>query len=81
MGAGHAAASCCKAQLGGQGVTCSANVGGSNGRCNVVIGGGNVSGEGAEGVEGGLIAPLQLLGHVLWDLVHRHMAWTLVHDL
>ena len=65
----------------GRGGTSCANVGSSDGRCDVVIGRGNVSGEGAKGVEGGLIAPLQLLGHVLWDFLHGHMAWALVHDL
>ena len=47
----------------------------------VVVAWGDVGGEGAERVERGLVAPLELLGHVLFDHVHRDMARTLVHDL
>lgn len=47
----------------------------------MVVPRGDVRGEGAECVEGGLVAPVELVAHVLGDLVERHVSWALVHDL
>ena len=47
----------------------------------VVIARGDVGRERTQGVEGGLMAPFQLLGHVLLDHVHGHMSGSLVHHL
>ena len=61
--------------------TQSADGGCADGRGDVVVGGGYVRGQGPQGVEGGLAAPLQLLGHILRDLVQGHVAGALVHHL
>jgi hypothetical protein len=47
----------------------------------VVISGSDVRRERAERVEGGFSALAKLLVHVHLDLVHRHMAGSLDHDL
>lgn len=47
----------------------------------VVLTGGDVGGEGSERVEGRLAAPVELVAHVLGDLVHGHVAGALVHHL
>lgn len=47
----------------------------------MIIGWGNVGGQGAQSVEGGLITPLQLLLHVLWNLVQGYVPWALIHYL
>mmetsp|Transcript_3584 Transcript_3584/g.10121 ORF Transcript_3584/g.10121 Transcript_3584/m.10121 type:complete len:529 (-) Transcript_3584:53-1639(-) len=52
-----------------------------NGGGDVVIARRNVQREGPQGVEGRLVAPLELVGHVLGYLVHWDVAWPLVHDL
>ena len=54
---------------------------GADGGGDVVVPRGNVGGEGSERVERGLVAPLQLLVHVLLDHVHGHVAGAFVHDL
>ena len=54
---------------------------GADGGRDVVIARGDVGGERSERVERGLVAPLQLLVHVLLDHVHRHVAGAFVHDL
>ena len=54
---------------------------GADGGRDMVIARGDVGGEGSERVERGLVAPLQLLVHVLLDHVHRHVAGAFVHDL
>ena len=41
----------------------------------VVVPRGDVSGQGAQRVEGRLRAPVELFLHVLGDLVQRHVAW------
>jgi hypothetical protein len=46
-----------------------------------VVAGRDVGRERAQGVEGSLVAPLELLLHVLGDQVERHVAWPLGHDL
>eukprot|EP00951_Prasinocladus_malaysianus_P010243 scaffold75047_cov39-Prasinocladus_malaysianus.AAC.1 len=61
--------------------TCGADGGCPNGRGNVVVARGDVGGERPEGVEGRLAAPVQLLVHVVLDLVEGHVAGALVHDL
>ncbi len=58
-----------------------ADHGGTDAAGDVVVAGGDVGGEGAEGVEGSLVAPLELLGHVFLDHVHGDVAGTFVHDL
>ena len=58
-----------------------ADHGGADAAGDVVIAGGDVGGEGSEGVEGGLVAPLELLGHVFLDQVHGDVAGAFVHDL
>mmetsp|Transcript_10926 Transcript_10926/g.27584 ORF Transcript_10926/g.27584 Transcript_10926/m.27584 type:complete len:604 (-) Transcript_10926:142-1953(-) len=55
--------------------------GGPNGGGDVVVAGGNVQSERPKGVKRGLPAPLELLLHVLRDLVHGHVPRALVHDL
>mmetsp|Transcript_38698 Transcript_38698/g.91685 ORF Transcript_38698/g.91685 Transcript_38698/m.91685 type:complete len:275 (-) Transcript_38698:986-1810(-) len=60
---------------------CSPDGGGPDGRGDVVVSRRNVGGEGAEGVEGRLVAPVELLVHILLDLVQRDVARALVHDL
>mmetsp|Transcript_33447 Transcript_33447/g.99629 ORF Transcript_33447/g.99629 Transcript_33447/m.99629 type:complete len:676 (+) Transcript_33447:411-2438(+) len=57
------------------------NVGSANGRSDVIVPGSNVGSERSEGVERRLIAPLELIPHVLGDLVKGHVSRTLVHDL
>mmetsp|Transcript_3680 Transcript_3680/g.11576 ORF Transcript_3680/g.11576 Transcript_3680/m.11576 type:complete len:201 (+) Transcript_3680:480-1082(+) len=59
----------------------SANVGGTDSTRDVVIAGSNIRGEGSQCVEGRLGAPIQLVLHVHGNLVQRHMARALVHDL
>ena len=58
-----------------------ADHGGTDAAGDVVVAGGDVGGEGPEGVEGGFVAPLELLGHVFLDHVHGHVAGAFVHDL
>ena len=58
-----------------------ANHGSSDAACDVIVTRGDVGGKGAERVEGRLVAPFELLGHVLLDHVYRDMAGTFVHDL
>ncbi len=58
-----------------------ADHGGTDAAGDVIIPRGDVRGEGPEGVEGGLVAPLKLLGHVLLDHVHGDVAGAFVHDL
>ena len=58
-----------------------ADHGGSDAAGDMVVAGGDVGGEWTERVEGSLVAPFELLGHVLLDHVHRDMAGTLIHDL
>jgi hypothetical protein len=53
----------------------------ANGGRNVIVRGCDVRGQGSKRVEGRLVAPLELLGHVLRNLVKRYVAGTLVHDL
>ena len=47
----------------------------------VVIARCDVGGERSKRVEGGFMAPLELLCHVFFDHVHRHMAGAFVHHL
>ena len=47
----------------------------------VVVAGRDVGGQGPERVEGRLVAVFQLLIHIGLDLVHRHVAGALDHDL
>ena len=54
---------------------------GADGGRDVVVARGDVGREGSERVERRLVAPLQLLIHVLLDHVHRHVARAFVHDL
>ena len=53
----------------------------SDGRGDVVIAGGNVCDDGAEGVEGCLVAMVQLPLHVLADAVHGNVAGSLDEGL
>ena len=53
----------------------------ANRRRDVVVAWGDVRGQRAQGVEGRLGAPVELLGHVLRDLVERDVAGALVHHL
>ena len=54
---------------------------GANGGRDVVIARGDVGRKGPERIERCLMAPLQLLIHVLLDHVHRHVAGAFIHDL
>ena len=47
----------------------------------VIVAGRDVGGERPERVERSFVAPLELLGHVLLDQVHGHVARPLVHHL
>ena len=47
----------------------------------VVVAGGDVGRQRAKRVEGSLVAPLELLGHVVVDHVHRNVAGAFVHHL
>ena len=47
----------------------------------VVVAGCDVGGERPERVERRSAAPLELLGHVLFDHGHGHVAWAFVHHL
>jgi len=58
-----------------------ADHGGADAGGDVVVTGGDIGGEGPEGVEGGLVAPFKLLGHVFLDHVHGDVAGAFVHDL
>ena len=53
----------------------------TNGRRDVIVAGSDVGGEWPQCVERRLLAPLQLLLHVLANQVHRHVARAFVHDL
>ncbi len=55
--------------------------GGADAAGDVIVAGGNIGGEGAEGVEGGFMAPVELVVHVLLDHVHGYVAGTFAHDL
>mmetsp|Transcript_100350 Transcript_100350/g.239272 ORF Transcript_100350/g.239272 Transcript_100350/m.239272 type:complete len:257 (+) Transcript_100350:323-1093(+) len=57
------------------------DVGGPDGAGDVVVARRNVRGEGAQGVERRFMAPLQLLAHVLRDLVQGYVPRALVHHL
>mmetsp|Transcript_36510 Transcript_36510/g.88489 ORF Transcript_36510/g.88489 Transcript_36510/m.88489 type:complete len:474 (+) Transcript_36510:709-2130(+) len=57
------------------------DIGSSNGGGNVIITRGNISSEGSQGVEWSLVTPVQLVSHVLWDLIKRNVSRSLVHDL
>lgn len=59
----------------------STDVGSADGGGDVVISRGNICGEGAQGVERSLVAPVQLVSHVLGDFVERNMSRALVHHL
>ena len=54
---------------------------GTDGGRDVVVAWGDVGRERSQRVERRLVAPLELLVHVLLDHVHRHMARAFVHDL
>ena len=41
----------------------------------------DIRGERAERIEGGLVAPLDLLFHVFVYHVHGYVTWSLVHNL
>eukprot|EP00968_Pinguiococcus_pyrenoidosus_P014072 scaffold1280_cov246-Pinguiococcus_pyrenoidosus.AAC.14 len=58
-----------------------ADVRGTDGAGDVVIARGDVRGERPERVERGLVAPVELVAHVLGDLVERDVARSLVHHL
>ena len=58
-----------------------ADVGGSDGGGDMVVTGGDVGSEWPEGVEGGLVAPLDLLLHVFLNEVQGNVAGAFVHDL
>ena len=58
-----------------------ADHGGADAAGDVVVAGGDVGGQWPEGVEGGFVAPFELLGHVFLDHVHGDVAGAFVHDL
>ena len=58
-----------------------ADHGGADAAGDVVVAGGDVGGERPESVEGGLVAPFELLGHVFLDHVHGDVSGAFVHDL
>ena len=58
-----------------------ADHGGSNAAGDVIVAGGDIGGQRPECVKWSLAAPLELLGHVFLDEVHRHMTRAFVHDL
>ena len=58
-----------------------ADDGGADGGGEVVVAGGDVGGEGAEGVEGGFVAPGELFVHVFLDQVQGDVAGAFAHDL
>lgn len=58
-----------------------ADHGGTDAAGDVVVAGCDVGGERPKGVEGGLVAPFELLGHVFLDHVHGDVAGAFVHDL
>lgn len=58
----------------------STHVDASNAAC-AGLPGRNIRCKRAQRVEWCLIAPLQLLLHVLWDLVHGNVPRPLIHDL
>src|ERR1044072_8064513 len=51
----------------------------ANGRRDVIVTGSDVGRQWTERVERGFMASLELLVHVLFDQVHRHVAGTLDH--
>ena len=53
----------------------------TDGAGDMVVAGGDVGDDGTEGVEGGLVALLQLALHILTDFMHGHMARTLDEGL
>ena len=57
------------------------DVGGTDGAGDVVVAGSDVGGERSERVEGGFVAPLELLLHVFLDEVQGDVAGAFVHDL
>mmetsp|Transcript_3260 Transcript_3260/g.7596 ORF Transcript_3260/g.7596 Transcript_3260/m.7596 type:complete len:406 (+) Transcript_3260:323-1540(+) len=57
------------------------NVGRTDSGGDVVVARSDVCSQGAQRVERRLVAPLQLLLHVLRNLVQRHVAWPFVHHL
>mmetsp|Transcript_1487 Transcript_1487/g.3133 ORF Transcript_1487/g.3133 Transcript_1487/m.3133 type:complete len:451 (+) Transcript_1487:730-2082(+) len=63
------------------GGTKSSNVGSTNGTGNVIISGGNISSQGSKGVERGLATPIELVAHVLGNLVKGNMSGSFIHDL
>ena len=58
-----------------------ADVGGSDGGGDVIVAGGDVGGQWPEGIEGGFVAPLDLLLHVFLNEVQGNVAGAFVHDL
>mmetsp|Transcript_44052 Transcript_44052/g.82364 ORF Transcript_44052/g.82364 Transcript_44052/m.82364 type:complete len:541 (-) Transcript_44052:47-1669(-) len=57
------------------------NVGSPNCAGDVVVARGDVRSQRSQGVERGLMAPFELLPHVLRNLVERYMAWPFIHHL
>ena len=53
----------------------------ADGRGDVIVTGRNIRGQRSKYVERSLISPLQLLLHILRNLVKGHIARSLVHDL
>ncbi len=58
-----------------------ANLGGTNCTCDVIIARSDISRQRAEGVKRSLVAPIELLVHILLDKLHRDMPGAFVHDL
>ena len=63
------------------GSTESGNVGSTNGGSDVVVARSNIRSEWSKSVERSLMTPIELVAHVLWNLVQRDMARSFVHDL
>mmetsp|Transcript_2080 Transcript_2080/g.3616 ORF Transcript_2080/g.3616 Transcript_2080/m.3616 type:complete len:280 (-) Transcript_2080:999-1838(-) len=59
----------------------STDVGRTDGAGNVVVARGNVCGQRPQGVEGCLVAPVELFPHVVRDLVQGHVSRSFVHYL
>eukprot|EP00438_Fugacium_kawagutii_P005648 Skav219565 [mRNA] locus=scaffold886:86975:94396:+ [translate_table: standard] len=59
----------------------STDVGSANGAGDVIVARSDVGGQWAQGVEWCLMAPVQLLAHVVGDLVQGHVSRSLVHHL
>lgn len=63
------------------GASIPADVGSADAGGDMVVAGGDVGSEGAEGVEGGFVAPVELFFHIFFDHVKGYMAGSFVHDL